>query len=409
VKEDHRGRGHGLVVEPALNLVAAGGADHDRLFLGLDPLGGHVHAQRAGDGDAGDHHRPRSGVGGGFDHKAAVDLELFEAELAQEPDRSIAGTEVVEDDPDAEIANHCHAASCDLGIDHQVGFGDFQFQPVCGKPRFLQHLPDLDRKFRIAQLGGRNIDRKLDSVPTECFEAGLAQDPFADGVDDARFLGHRNEHVWADLHPVAAFPPQQSLDRDDSSAVGIDQRLIVKPELVVIETVPKRPVKFADRVAVAVKLLAEPGATHFARPFRGVHRHVGLPQQLGRAEFGVGGTARQADAGADGDRAVVDVKRTGQPHQQLAADSFQDIAGDRPRHEHRELVAAQTVDPGLVAADFVEQRCAVLDQPVADEVAVVVVDLLEAVEIDQRQGGFLPGHRQTLNVEVQRATVGQHR
>src|SRR4029079_11341566 len=56
--------GDGLVVEPALNLVAARGANHRGLCLGLYTLSGYEHVHGASDGDTGNHHRPAAAVVG---------------------------------------------------------------------------------------------------------------------------------------------------------------------------------------------------------------------------------------------------------------------------------------------------------------------------------------------------------
>ncbi len=119
--------------------------------------------------------------------------------------------------------------------------------------------------------------------------------------------------------------------------------------------------------------------------------------------------ARQADAGADAQLALLDADRLGQPFEQAAAQAFEDVAGDRPDHHDGELVAAEAVGPGLAAAQLGEHAGAFLDQLVADEVAVVVVDRLEAVEIDQRQRDLVVGIGEAADVEVQRTAVGQTR
>src|SRR5690606_9283988 len=76
-----------LVVIPSLAVVAAGTAHEVGLGLGLDALGGAFHVHRPRDRDARGHHRQRAAVEAGIDHHRAVELELLEAEVAQEPDR----------------------------------------------------------------------------------------------------------------------------------------------------------------------------------------------------------------------------------------------------------------------------------------------------------------------------------
>src|SRR5688572_32824766 len=95
-------RGDRLVIIPSLYVIAAGGAHEIGLGLRLDAFGGDFHVHRPRHRDARGHHRERAAVEAGFDDHRAVELELLEAEVAQKPDRGIAGAEVVERDADAE-------------------------------------------------------------------------------------------------------------------------------------------------------------------------------------------------------------------------------------------------------------------------------------------------------------------
>src|SRR5690606_36410363 len=117
---------NGLVIEPALHLIAAGCAGEGRLGLGFDTLGGNPHVHRTGDGDRRDHHRPARIVVRRVDDQRAVELELLEAELPQEADRGVSGAEVVERHADTEAADHVERAAGDVGIADEVGLGDLE-------------------------------------------------------------------------------------------------------------------------------------------------------------------------------------------------------------------------------------------------------------------------------------------
>ena len=54
-----------------------------------------------------------------------------------------------------------------------------------------------------------------------------------------------------------------------------------------------------------------------------------------------------------------------------------------------------------MAADLAQQPGAFLDQLVADEVTVMIVDRLEPVEVDQRQRDLVVGFGEAGDVEVQ--------
>src|SRR5690606_18262518 len=103
--------------------------------------------------------------------------------------------------------------------------------------------------------------------------------------------------------------------------------------------------------------------------------------------------------------ALVDHDRLREPSQDVVADSLKDVAGDGSHHQDRELIAAKAIGACIAAAHFNQKLGAFLDQPVADEMAVLVVDRLEAVEIEQGQSAFSAGIG-TRVVKVESTAVG---
>ena len=223
----------GLVIEPALDRVAARRPGERGLRLGLYTLSGYEHVHGAGDGDAGNHHRPAARVVRRLDDQRAVDLELLEAELPEKPDRGITGAEIVERDTDAEAADQIERAAGHGRVADKVRLGDLQFEPLGRKAGLLEDVAELDGEIGIAQLRGRNVDRELDAVPAEGIGAGLTQHPAADRVDQAGLLGDRNEHRRIGRAAVRPLPTQQGLDGYDGAARGVDQRLVVESEFLV--------------------------------------------------------------------------------------------------------------------------------------------------------------------------------
>ena len=196
-------------------MIASRGTDHGGLLFGFDSFRGYSHLHGARDGDAGKHHCPAAFVLARLDHKAAIELQLLEAELPEETDRGIAGTEIVERYFHAEAPDQRQTAFRDHGFEYEAGFGDLQLEAFGVEASFLEDVAELDREFRIAQLGGRNIDRQRNVVPGERIATCLAQNPKADRVDQPAFLGHWNEDVRADMFPVGAFPSQQAFHCHD--------------------------------------------------------------------------------------------------------------------------------------------------------------------------------------------------
>ncbi len=96
----------------------------------------------------------------------------------------------------------------------------------------------------------------------------------------------------------------------------------------------------------------------------------------------------EADAGADLDRPVgprdVARQRADGGQQALHDAGRVDLAG--VGQEHGELVAAQATGDVLDAQRLADHAAHVLDDAVADRVVVQLVDLAEAIEVDQQQG-----------------------
>ena len=99
----------------------------------------------------------------------------------------------------------------------------------------------------------------------------------------------------------------------------------------------------------------------------------------------VGGPAGLADAGADARGDVADRERVVEDGAHALRGGGDLVRGADVREDDGELVAAESRDGVLRAHHAREPRGSLLQQRVADVVAVDVVDLLEAVEVDEQQ------------------------
>ena len=114
-----------------------------------------------------------------------------------------------------------------------------------------------------------------------------------------------------------------------------------------------------------------------------VHRDVRALQQPHRVA-GVPGEQRDADAGVDVDADAADgegvLERRAQPQPGGARRRL--VAG---LEDDRELVAAEARERVVVAQELLQARADLAQDLVAGVVAERVVELLEAVEVDQQQ------------------------
>jgi len=137
-----------------------------------------------------------------------------------------------------------------------------------------------------------------------------------------------------------------------------------------------------------------------------VERHVGVPQKL-IGGLAIGWRKRDADAGSDHDLLTFDIVRLAQErHDAFGQDARLRRSGE-PRLQDREFVAAESSDHVGAAQARAETLRHRRQKLVAGGVAQGVVDVLEFIEIEIKNGEYfrVPAHAQQSFVE---ALVKQH-
>ena len=204
-------------------------------------------------------------------------------------------------------------------------------------------------------------------------------------------------------------PAHQRLDRVHPVGGQVELRLVVQHELAVDDRAPQveREPQALDGVPVVPR--GVDGAA-LARLLGQVHRDVGAAQER-RGVVAVLGRDGDADADVGGELVALDGDRLVQRLQQVAG------GGDRlglpgARQQHRELVAAEPRQGVLRPQRRGEPARRALQQQVAEVVAEGVVDVLEAVEVEQQQpdGALAAGEpppSSALQPVVEQRAVGQ--
>ena len=179
-------------------------------------------------------------------------------------------------------------------------------------------------------------------------------------------------------------PSQQRLEPDDSSREQVDERLIVDVELGQVgadDRFPDEQMAHHLRPLVGVKerdrrarLLVVLGA---------VHRGVGMGEQL------TGRLRRLADDDADAcghrEAVVADRERNLECPEQTLGERLA-VLRRHPGADDRKLVATETHDEILLADGLDQSLRRAAEHLVADDVAVVVVDELEVIEVEHGNG-----------------------
>ena len=221
-------------------------------------------------------------------------------------------------------------------------------------------------------------------APCGHLPARLADRPQADLLDQADFLGQRNEFRRRDFAKLGVVPARQRFDAIEGAVDGSGLRLIVQLQPVIGDGLAQRRAEDEPLLGKPVHVGTEEAVGGAAGLLGLVHRRIGLLHQrivIGRI-VGV-----DADAHADGNRhlPVVDPQRRRQ--------RFGDVGGDQRgarriavRQHDDELVAAQS--PQQVGRlDAGAQPFGKLDQQrVARRMSQRVVDVLEVIEVEEYQG-----------------------
>ena len=96
--------------------------------------------------------------------EGAVDLDLVEREALQIAQRGIAGAEIVQRDPDAELAQLMQHVERRLVVANQHRLGDLELQPAGGKAASRERRRDVQRQRLAPELDRRDVDRDADMI-----------------------------------------------------------------------------------------------------------------------------------------------------------------------------------------------------------------------------------------------------
>ena len=211
-----------------------------------------------------------------------------------------------------------------------------------------------------------------------------SQNPAADLADQPAFFGKRDELVGRNPAADRVLPAHECLEPGDFLARGSDDRLVANRELVALHRLTEVVFEQLAVACLGVHRGFVEAMLASARGLCGVEGEVGVANEAvgaGPVRFPDGDPDRRPD-GYPMPFDFIDVADFGdQPFGERSEEADVDRSGD----DRLELVPAQASDlamfaqcPGQSAGDPLQQR-------IADGMAERIVDVLEAVEVDQEQ------------------------
>ena len=273
-----------------------------------------------------------------------------------------------------------------VGFLQEDRLGDLQLQLCRGDPGVhagaVQHLAETV----VHHLPGGDIHRHRQR-PSGGGQAGgvvggAADRQAAEAHGHAVLLGQRDEHAGGN-HPVeGGFPARQQLGTDHLAA-GVELGLQDEIQLLVVD----RRAQLGEQGDALQGVGGQPRVVNLAAVLAGVlggvHGGVGVAQDGFRVAAVLGGEG-DADAAGDTDAVAADLHVLAELVEQALGQLQGLLAVGADPLQGDELVAAPTRQQAVVGQQRAEARGDDAQQLVAGLVAERVVDLLEAVQVDEQ-------------------------
>ena len=272
-------------------------------------------------------------------------------------------------------------------IIHKGAFGDLQLQlrGVDGVAR--QHLAHQGADIVAAELMGGKIHRHGQRrqpclAPGAGLATGLVQHPAAHRHDHAGFLQGGDELAGRHQALLRVAPAQQRLHPHHAVTAQVQLGLVVQHELVAFQGAAQLAFQVQALEGARVHVGGIETVATATLGLGAVHGRVGVAQQRFRvtAILGV-----HADADAETEKEFLTFQHEGMAHgvQQFLQDGRHVLGVVQVLQQDGELVPAQARHGVALAQTFGQPPCHGAQQPVAGAVPQGIVDLLEAVQVQE--------------------------
>src|ERR1035441_6575056 len=254
-------------------------------------------------------------------------LQRVKAQLRQVAEAGVSRAEVVDREAYADASEKLNRFGGPADANQHRRLGQFNFQQIRIEPGPLQRFEYLVHKRVASELDTGDVDCYLNGVtserlPADGLGAGPLHDVGAERDNLTALFSHRDELGGRNRPKRRVVPPGESLEADQPARSNVELRLVVNRNLFVLQRTSKLVLKchaFFDRIA---KILGEECDLVLAASLGGVHRIVGLLQQIDLVVCEAGESGN-ANAGADCDLLPLNVERQ--------RERLEQVFRDRPR------------------------------------------------------------------------------
>ncbi len=307
-----------------------------------------------------------------------------------------------------------HQRDRGLRVAHRGAFGQFQLEEFGRQRGLFQHFRDHLRQSFMMELHRRQVDRnglqrQAGIQPFAGLPHRLAQRPFADRLDQAGLFGDPDEFVRADHAQVRMVEAQQRLGAGHLAGLEVDLRLVLQEQLATLQAGAQRGLDLQVAHRQRLHLAGIEAETAAVVALGAVHCTVGLLQQFVKA-LGVTRIQRDADRRGDGHLELLDSCRLPHHVQQLLRHHGGAVRIGVGQH-HDEFVAAEARQRVVIAHRVLQAVGQLHQQGVADAVAEGIIDVLEAVDVDEQQrhagAGAVGARQQVVRLFLQLHAVRQ--
>jgi len=334
-----------------------------------------------------------------------IDLQQVHREAQQMGERRVSGAEVVDGQLHAELVHRGETPDGLVGIHGQRTLGELDDQPTRVDPDVGQRPSHSCRRVTSGQFLGREVHRhprrgavRTLLVPGPDEVAGPQQHERTDPGDHPARLGHVDELAGRDLEAGPTPPSRQRLEPHDLAVTQRHHGLEGWLYLAALDGAVQRDLQVLAPLEAVAHAGVETSYRSLAVPLGFVHGEVGVTKEAIGTRRIAGRADGDAHAGAQEPLQRADHEGRAQGGDDLSRRGFGRGNAGAAGAENDEPVAGQAVHLVFGPHAGPDPLGRLTEDHVADRVAGGVVDHLEAIEVDEQQGGGATGvhRRQTV-------------